>query len=74
MSSDSFMMALRRLIAYRGKSDVIFNDNGTNIVAEERELGEVLANLNARKVREELAIQDISWRFFPPSGANFDGA
>jgi hypothetical protein len=56
------------------KSDVIFNENGTNIVAGERELGEVLANLNARKVREELAIQDISWRFSPPSGSNFDKA
>jgi hypothetical protein len=34
------------------KSDGIFNENGTNIVTGEKEL-EVLANLNARKVREE---------------------
>ncbi|XP_045027165.1 uncharacterized protein LOC123470678 [Daphnia magna] len=74
MSSDLFIISLRRFIVYRGKPDVIFSDNGTNIVAGERELREGLANLNARKVREELAIQALSWRFSPPFGPHFGGA
>lgn len=60
MGSDSFIIALWRFIVHCGKPEVFFSDNGTNIVARERELRKGIATVNARKVREGLAIQDIS--------------
>ena len=39
-------MALRLLISDRGHTTTIYSDNGTNLVAGEKELREGIANLN----------------------------
>jgi transposase InsO family protein len=73
MDADSFIMALRRFISLRGHPKVIFSDNGTNIVAGERELREGIDNLNSVRVTTEMIDRGIDWRFSPPSAPSFGG-
>jgi hypothetical protein len=73
MDADSFIMALRRFISLRGHPKVIFSDNGTKIVAGERELREGIDNLNSVRVTTEMIDRGIDWRFSPPSDPSFGG-
>ena len=63
---DSFLMALRRFIARRGaKPRVIWSDNGTNLVAGEREIRENLSEWNQAQITNELSQRQIEWKFIP---------
>ncbi|GBP27305.1 hypothetical protein EVAR_18776_1 [Eumeta japonica] len=72
LSSDSIILALRRFIARRGTSRVIYSDNGTNFVSANKEL------MNIREIHEnvkkEADIRTIYWKFVPPGIPNMDGA
>lgn len=68
LSTDSAIMALRRMMARRGKPAQIWSDNGTNLRGADKELRRALDAATA----EEAAIRTISWRFIPP-GAPFMG-
>ena len=70
LSADSFLMALRRFIADRGHPTTIYSDNGTNLVAEEKELREGIVNLKTQLVID----RGINWKFSPPSGPHFGGS
>ena len=74
LSADSCLMAVRRFIADRGHPETIFSDNGTNLVATEKELREGLANLNSSLVTEEMINRGIDWKFSPPGGSHFGGS
>jgi transposase InsO family protein len=67
-------MALRRFIADRGHPTTIYSDNGTNLVAGEKELREGIVNLNSKLVTEEMIDRGINWKFSPPSGPHFGGS
>ena len=48
LDTDSFIMAFRRFIAIRGTPAVVFSDNGTNLVAGEREMRAGMENLTRK--------------------------
>jgi hypothetical protein len=73
LTSDAFINALRRFIGVRGKPASIFSDNGTNLVAGEKELREGIDKLNSEKVTTHAAELNIKWNFSPPSGPHFGG-
>ena len=73
LDTDSFIMALRRMIARRGKPRHIYSDNGTNFVGAERELKECLQQLNQEKISDVLTQKQIHWHFNPPSAPHFGG-
>ncbi|KAI9549120.1 hypothetical protein GHT06_007526 [Daphnia sinensis] len=73
MDADSFIMALRRFISYRGCPKVIYSDNGTNIVAGQKELEQGIANLNSNRVVGEMVDAGIDWRKSAPSCAHEGG-
>ena len=73
MDTDSFVMALRRFIARRGRPNKICSDNGTNIKGGERELREALANLKQQRITDELTQRHITWRWNPPAAPHFGG-
>lgn len=68
LSTDSAIMALRRMIARRGCPTQIWSDNGTNLKGADKELRQAIDSATA----EEAAKKTISWRFIPP-GAPFMG-
>ncbi len=72
LSTDSFLMALRRFIARRGTPAQLWSDRGTNFRGGERELREAYAAL-APDLQRHLARQKISFCFNPPSAPHFGG-
>jgi hypothetical protein len=73
LDTDSFIMALRRMIARRGKPRHLYSDNGTNFVGAERELKECLESLDQGKIANVLTQERIQWHFNPPSSPHFGG-
>ena len=74
MSTDSFILALRRFRARRGNPKVIRSDNGTNFVGAERELREALQKLDQLRITNELSANSIEWKFNPPIAPWMGGA
>ena len=66
-------MALRRLMARRGKPRNMYSDNGINFVGAERELMECLNRMEQAKISDTLSQYGIQWFFNPPSAPHFGG-
>ena len=49
LSTDSFVLGLRRFIPRRGCPVEMFSDNGTNFIGGERELREAISELDQKK-------------------------
>lgn len=69
LSTSSFMQALRRFVARRGRPKTIYSDNGTNFVGTENSF----ANLDWDVIARETAVQRICWKFNPPTAAWWGG-
>ena len=73
LSTDSFIMCLRRFIARRGKPTVIYSDNGTNFVGANRELRECINDWNQDTIGSVLSQEGIQWVFNPPAAPHMGG-
>lgn len=73
LDTDSFINALRRFIARRGKPDEIRSDNGGNFVKGERELREAVDEWNQAQIHEFLLQHNTKWIFNPPAGSHHGG-
>ncbi|KAG8181867.1 hypothetical protein JTE90_023605 [Oedothorax gibbosus] len=69
LTTDSFILALRRFIARRGRPSTIYSDNGTNLVGTSN----ALRHVNWEKVQELSTIKKIQWKFNPPSSPWWGG-
>ncbi|GFS74317.1 integrase catalytic domain-containing protein [Trichonephila clavipes] len=69
LSSDAFLLALRRFIVRRGRPRIIYCDNGTNL----RGAFNDLAKLDWYKISRETSTQKIVWKFVPPTAAWWGG-
>ncbi|GFX69663.1 integrase catalytic domain-containing protein [Trichonephila clavipes] len=65
LSTNNFLLSLRRFIARRGRPSVVYTDNGTNFRGAVREF----KNLDWIKIERETGIQRIKWKFNPPTAA-----
>ncbi|XP_045482785.1 uncharacterized protein LOC123686595 [Harmonia axyridis] len=64
LSSETFLSALQRFVARRGRIQTIFCDNATNFVGASKQL----------KLMQTAAQQEfINFKFSPPSGPHFNG-
>ena len=66
LDTDSFLNAILRFIARRGKPSTIISDNGTNFIGAEREFAEYVAAWNNERIAEYLIQQGIRWKFNHP--------
>ena len=73
LDTDSFLMGLRRFFGRRGKPSVIYSDNGTNIVAGEKELRSLIKEWNQSQILDELSQNQIDWHFNPPTASHMGG-
>ena len=74
LSTNKFILALRRFICRRGYPSKINSDNGTNFVGAQRELGHALKMLNQKRIHNELIAKKIEWIFSPPLSSWMNGA
>lgn len=72
LSSNSFILALRRFISRRGRPAKIFSDNGASFVGANRELGKFLKE-NKNQLIESCVNEQIEWSFIPPYSPHFGG-
>ncbi|XP_074658618.1 uncharacterized protein LOC141911528 [Tubulanus polymorphus] len=73
LDSDSCINATRRFMARRGNVKSIRSDNGTNLVAADRELKESIQGWNASVIHDSLLQDGVDWSFNPPAGSHFGG-
>ena len=67
LSTDSFILSLKRLTARRGQVKRLMSDNGTNFIGAERELKETLNGIDQNRIANFLSQHSIDWKFNPPS-------
>ena len=66
MTTDAFILALRRFIARRGHVKILRSDNGSNFIGAEKKLKHALTCIDQNKVAQTLSKQHIQWKFNPP--------
>ncbi|XP_012273722.1 uncharacterized protein LOC105696110 [Orussus abietinus] len=76
LTSAAFRATLRRFVGRRGNPQKIYNNNGTNIVGENRELTKMykLVMAEVRTISDDvLAHQRIQWIFIPRGSPHMGG-
>lgn len=72
LSTEAFILALRRFISRKGKPREIWCDNGSNFVGAHRQLGTFVES-NWTSVSEPFAEEGIKFKFSPAYSPNFGG-
>ena len=67
LSTDDFLLALRRFISRRGTVETIRSDNGTNFVGANNEMKTCLKQLDQVKIKSYMCGKNIKWIFNPPT-------
>ena len=74
MSTDSFILVLRRFKVCKGHPKSIQSDNGSNFIDAEGELKDALSKLDQKKIINELNESRIQWMFNPAKSPWLGGA
>jgi len=74
LSTDSTIMAIRRMIGRRGCPQQLHSDNGTNLRGADTELRKALMELDQQRITQEMTSRGIDWKFIPPSAPHMGGA
>ena len=71
---DSFMNAFCRMVNRRGLPKEMLSDNGTNFVAADKELRELVSKLlEDPKLATKMTHKGVKWTFNPPYAPHFGG-
>nr|CAI5835987.1 unnamed protein product [Callosobruchus analis] len=75
LSTETFILALRRFVARRGKPKQINSDNGSNFIGANSELKELSSFLrkHSSSIIDACSEYDIEWRFIPAHSPHFGG-
>lgn len=77
LSTDSFLMTLKRFISRRGNPSIIFSDNASNFLGARNQLREVYKFFKLKHnfdiVQEFLSTKQIEWKFIPPRSPHWGG-
>lgn len=74
LTSDSLIMALRRMAARRGWPLNMYSDNGTNLRGADVELKKSIENLDTKEISQAAVIKGTNWSFIPPVSPHWGGA
>lgn len=73
MTTDCFILSLRRFIAIRGQVKLIRCDHGTNFTGADRELRAAAREIDMRKVEHCLMSKQIQFKFNCPTASHAGG-
>lgn len=75
LSTEGFILALRRFVSRRGRPTKIYSDNGNNYIGAKNELNELakFLSINESKLTESISRENIEWSFIPPASPHFGG-
>ena len=73
ISADSFLSAFLRMASRRGTPEVMFSNNGDNFFRADKELKDLLNQLDQKKYQAENRSKGVQWSFNPPSAPHFGG-
>ena len=73
IDTDSFLNAFYRMANRRELPREMLSVNGTNFVAAERELRELVEALDQSKIAQSTANKGVMWHFNPPLAPHFGG-
>ncbi|XP_068680566.1 uncharacterized protein [Montipora foliosa] len=74
LDTDSFMNAFYRMVNRRGLPREMLSDNGGKFVGGNKELSDLVKELDQDKIVKSTANQGIKWKFNPPHAPHFGGA
>ncbi|XP_063534822.1 uncharacterized protein LOC134744834 [Cydia strobilella] len=74
LTTDSLIMALRRMASRRGWPDCFYSDNGTNLRGADTELKRSVQELDNKAVNDFALTNGSSWKFIPPASPHWGGA
>lgn len=74
LTSDSLIMALRRMAARRGWPQHLYSDNGTNLRGADTELKKSIQELDDKMLKDEAVNNGVQWTFIPPVSPHWGGA
>ncbi|XP_044761992.1 uncharacterized protein LOC123319195 [Coccinella septempunctata] len=74
LSTESTLMAVRRMIARRGQPLQIYSDNGTNFRGSSEELKKAVKEMDKENLKREMLVRNIEWKFIPPASPHMGGA
>jgi hypothetical protein len=72
LSSDAYLLALKRFISRRGKPSEIFSDNGRNFVGLKNDFTNFLLSCSS-EIQEYATSQNIKFTMIPPYASHFGG-
>lgn len=74
LSTDSCIMALRRVFANRGQPRAIYSDNGTNFRGADVELIRITKLIDKNAMAREFNSEITKWNFIPPASPHMGGS
>ena len=73
MDADSFLNAFSRMASRRGIPEVMFSDNGGNFVKADKELKDLVNQLDQKKIKQTTSNKKVKWSFNLPGAPHFVG-
>ena len=74
MDTCSFIDAFRRFACRRGDPKEVYSDNGSNLVAGEKELKQAIQEWNQTAIMDNLRQKETGWHFNPPTASHMGGS
>lgn len=77
LSTENFILALKRFVSRRGNPSIIYSDNATNFVGARHELKELYEffrnKTSSKSIQEFLSQNETTWKFIPPRSPHWGG-
>jgi len=73
LSTMEFLQVLRRFLAIRGRPAVKLSDNGSQFVGAEKELRQMINDINEEEVQEFCGEKGMQWKFITPGAPHQNG-
>ena len=73
LTTVEFLQVLRRFLAIRGRPAVILSDNRSQFVGAEKELRQMIGDINEEEVKEFCGEKGMQWKFITPGAPHHNG-